>query len=360
MERNSLGLDKPASETKVCVAMSGGVDSSVAAYLLQKEGYRVFGLTMDLLEPPYAPAAPVIADAAKVAAVLGIEHRVLDLKKEFRRHVVDYFCETYLNGQTPSPCILCNRHIKLGILADEARKAGADLIVTGHYAEIKVTSDGAELHKGKDPIRDQSYFLFNISRENLQMLRCPLSAFDKTETRKIAAEAGLPVAQKSDSQDICFVAEGKYAQLIDKLRSDFENVPGNIITTDGKIIGRHKGIIHYTVGQRRGLNIGGGTVYYVIRLDAANNSVVVGTQEELFTREVRIEKLNLLCKETPPDGCFTVKLRSRQKEVPAEVFFGKDEALLRLAEDFAAAAPGQGCCIYDGTRVVGGGFIVSR
>ena len=360
MEINSLGLNKSVNDTKVCIAMSGGVDSSVAAYLLKKQGYHVFGITMDLLQSPYDPNFSAVTDAIKVANFLGIEHHILDLKKEFKTHVVDYFCQTYLNGETPSPCILCNRNIKLGILADEARKLGADLIVTGHYAQTKLTPDGVELHKGKDPIRDQSYFLFDISRENLQMLRCPLADFDKDETRKIAARAMLPVANKADSQDICFVSEGKYAELIKNLNSDFKNIPGDIVTTEGKIIGHHKGIINYTVGQRRGLNIGGGTIYYVVSINPQKNQIIVGSAEQLFTKEVRIKDLNLLCKDVPLSSDFTVKLRSRQKEVPAKIKFDGNEAVVTLYEDFAAAAPGQGCCIYDKTRVIGGGFICKR
>ncbi len=357
MELNSLGLNKTVEDTKVCIAMSGGVDSSVAAYLLKKQGYHVFGITMDLLQPPYATETSAVKDAIKIAEFLGIEHHILDLKKEFKTQVVDYFCQTYLDGETPSPCILCNRHIKLGILADEAKKFGADLIVTGHYAETKITPDGVELHKGKDPIRDQSYFLFDIKRENLQILRCPLSDFDKDETRKIAKEANLPIANKPDSQDICFVNEGKYAELIKNLNSDFENSPGDIVTIEGKIIGRHKGIINYTVGQRRGLNIGGGPIYYVVSIDPQNNQIIVGSAEQLFTKEVKIKDLNLLCKNLPLSSDFTVKLRSRQREVPARIKFTKNGASITLNEKFSAAAPGQGCCIYDGTKVVGGGFI---
>ena len=264
----SLNFDKSPAQTRVCVAMSGGVDSSAAAVLLKQQGYDVFGLTMDLLDAPYRPRSSSVADAAKVAEQIGIEHHFIDFRRLFADKVVNYFTSSYLNGETPSPCILCNRHIKLGALADKARELGADLIVTGHYAEIKSGPAGIELHRGKDLQKDQSYFLFDIERRNLEMLRCPLAGFSKEQTRQIARAAGLEVSEKSDSQDICFVAEGKYAELIKKLRPEFQNEPGDIVDTAGKIIGRHKGLVNYTVGQRRGLGIGGDIgILYVLKLE---------------------------------------------------------------------------------------------
>lgn len=361
MEPNSLGLNKSPQDTKVCVAMSGGVDSSAAVCLLLQQGYQVFGLTMDLLETPYAPAVSSIADAAKVAAQLGIEHHYLDLKKDFAQKVVSYFTSSYLQGLTPSPCIMCNKYIKLGILAEKARELGADILVTGHYADIQITDHGAELHRGKDLVRDQSYFLFAIDRTTLQMLRCPLAEFSKDQTREIARKAGLSIYKKSDSQDICFVENGKYAELISLLHPEYASQPGNIITPSGKVLGQHKGLINYTVGQRRGLGIGGGDILYVLEIDAKNNQIIVGSQTDLAQTKVLINNVNWLAEDHPEQMELMVKLRSRQNIVPASVrFLENRQAELTLKDEFFGVAPGQGCCFYQGTRVMGGGFITKN
>lgn len=360
MLKNSLGIDKAPADTKVCVAMSGGVDSSATTYLLKKEGYDVFGLTMDLLREPYCPKASSIKDAKKVADFLKIPHYFIDLKQEFADRIVKYFSDTYLQGRTPSPCIMCNKEIKLGLLADKARELGADIIVTGHYAEIRQTENGIELHKGKNPVKDQSYFLFGVEKKNLNILRCPLADYTKEQTRALAAEAGLEVAQKSDSQDICFVSDGKYAELISTLNPQIVFAPGDIVDKDGKVLGRHNGIIHYTIGQRRGLGIGGNIgILYVTGIDVNKNQVIVGPKEELKQKSVWIENINWLGEERSSDKMeLEVKLRSRQEVVPAEVeFFTNGTALVHLVDDFYGVAPGQGCCFYQGTRVLGGGFI---
>lgn len=359
MPLNSLGLNKSAAQTKVCVAMSGGVDSSAAAALLKQQGYQVFGLTMDLLRAPYCPNVLSIKDAAEVATKLEIEHHYIDFKEEFAARVVKYFTDAYLNGLTPSPCILCNRHIKLGLLADKARELGADILVTGHYAEIKITANGVELHKGEDIQKDQSYFLFDVEKRNLEMLRCPLAHYNKDQTREIAKNAGLQIYKKSDSQDICFVADGKYAELISQLNPDFKNQPGDIVDSSGKILGRHKGIINYTVGQRRGLGIGGNIgILYVLKIDAENNRIIVGHEQELKQNKVLIKNINWLGEDKPAEIELMVKLRSRQQPVPAIVKFREDNrAEVNIIGDFYGAAPGQGCCFYQETRVLGGGFI---
>lgn len=339
--------------------MSGGVDSSAAAAMLKQQGYDVFGITMDLLDAPYRPTCSSVADAAVVAAKLNIPHHFIDLKKEFAHDVVAYFTESYLNGQTPSPCIMCNKHIKLGLLANKARELAADIIVTGHYADIRLTQHGVELHRAEDLSRDQSYFLFAVSKENLQMLRCPLAAYTKNQTREIARQAGLEVYKKSDSQDICFVADGKYAELIRELRPEAKPESGDIINSSGKILGRHKGIIYYTVGQRRGLGIGGDAgILYVLKVDAVNNRIIVGSKQELLGKKLTVKDINWLGEQLPKNADLEVKLRSRQPAVAADVrFIGNNRAEITLKDEFYGIAPGQGCCFYQGTRIMGGGII---
>lgn len=355
---NSLGINKKNQDTKVCVAMSGGVDSTAAVIMLRQEGYDVFGLTMDLLQSPYAPESNSIADAGKMAEKLGIKHEYLDLKREFYEQVVQYFSKGYLEGITPSPCIMCNKNIKLGILAEEAKKRGADILVTGHYANIKLTESGVELHRAKDLIRDQSYFLFGISRENLQILRCPLAEFSKQETREIVKKAGLEIYKKADSQDICFVQNGKYVDLIKKLNPQYEPQSGDIVNTTGKVLGQHNGIINYTIGQRRGLGIGGGDILYVLRIEALKNQVIVGAYEELKSTKLLVKGVNWLASSRPQQLELEVKLRSRQNLVAAKVKFLDDEmAEVELLHDFYGVAPGQGCCFYKNSRVLGGGII---
>lgn len=355
---NSLGINKAPQDTKVCVAMSGGVDSTAAVCLLQKEGYQVFGLTMDLLQAPYAPAVSTIKDAGKIAQMLGIEHHYLNYQSLFKQQVIEPFVMSYLQGETPSPCILCNRYIKLGALAEKAKELGADVIVTGHYAKIIINHGKVELHRAHDLTRDQSYFLFAISQEHLQMLRCPLAEYSKEQTREIVRKAGLPVFQKPDSQDICFVPQGKYAELIEHFNKN-SSTPGNIVHIDGRILGQHKGLINYTVGQRKGLGIGGNEgILYVLALDTLHNQLIVGPHESLLKTEVLIRDVNWLGEERNEKIEVQVKLRSRQNLVAAEVCFLPDNyAKVCLKDKFYGVAPGQGCCFYDGDRVVGGGFI---
>lgn len=359
MHLNNLNPNKSPQQTRVCVAMSGGVDSSAAAALLKQEGYNVFGLTMDLLQAPYLPNVSSVKDAAVVADKLGIEHHFIDLKNAFAEHVINYFTSDYLSGRTPSPCIKCNRHIKLGLLADKARELGADILVTGHYAETLISPNGVELHKSQNIKKDQSYFLFDIEKKNLEMLRCPLASLSKDQTREIAKNAGLTIFDKTDSQDICFVFDGKYAELIAKLKPEYKNISGNIVDSSGKILGQHKGLINYTVGQRKGLGIGGNIgILYVLKLDVPNNQLIVGPQEELKQNTVYINDVNWLGEEKPESIQVDVKLRSRSPAVPAVVnFLADNKAEVNIIGDFYGAAPGQGCCFYLDTRVLGGGFI---
>ena len=309
--------------------------------MLKKEGYDVFGITMDLLTPPYRPEHSSVADAAKVADKLGIPHCFLDLREKFAREVVDYFADSYLHGLTPSPCIMCNRHIKLGALADKARSLGADVIVTGHYADIRLTSRGVELHRAEDLRRDQSYFLFAVDKHTLQMLRCPLASYTKAQTRAIARDAGLEVSQKPDSQDICFVADGNYASLINQLRPEAKPAPGDIVDTAGRVLGRHNGIIRYTVGQRRGLGIGGsGGVLYVLKIDAGNNRIIVGSKEELLCRSLRIKDVNWLGEEQRRQAELTVKLRSRRQPFLQRLSFLRTAGpKSRCTKSFTASRP---------------------
>ncbi|MDR1026786.1 MAG: tRNA 2-thiouridine(34) synthase MnmA [Lactobacillus sp.] len=347
------------NKTKVCVAMSGGVDSSATAYMLKKEGYDVFGITMDLLDTPYKPELSSIQDAKLVADKIGIPHHFLDLRKDFYQYVVKYFSDSYLEGLTPSPCIMCNREIKLGILARKAIDLGADLIVTGHYADLRETPNGIELHRAKDLTRDQSYFLFAIEKDILQRLRCPLANYTKEQTRAIAAEIGLDIHKKSDSQDICFVSEGKYVELINKINPNLVLKQGDIVNKEGKVLGKHNGIINYTIGQRKGLGIGGGDPLYVCGIDAKNNQVIVGDKDDLFKNKLLINEINWLGEDKPKEINLKVKLRSRQNLIDAKVtFLDNNMAEVSLKEPFAGIAPGQGCCFYQDTHVLGGGFII--
>ena len=353
-----LFLDKKPEQTRVCVAMSGGVDSTAAVILLKNAGYQVFGLTMRLLKEPYLGNSESVNDAGKVAQKLGIDHQYLDFSDEFRHKVVDYFAESYIKGLTPTPCVLCNRHIKLGLLAEQALLNGADVIVTGHYADVQKVNGQIELHRAKDLVRDQSYFLFDVDKKFLNLLRCPLAQFSKNETRQIVKDAGVEIFDKPDSQDICFVQNGKYADLIAKLKPDYLCSKGDIVNREGKVLGQHNGIINYTIGQRRGLGIGGGTIYYVLKIDALKNQVVVGTYDELKCKDVFINQVNWLGDERPKVLSCEVKLRSRQNLVKAEVEFLDDaKACVHLLDDFYGAAAGQGCCFYLNNRVLGGGFI---
>ena len=364
---NSLQIDKPAGDTRVVVAMSGGVDSSVTAAMLADEGYDVIGVTMQLYDhgeaidrPGTCCAGRDIYDARRVADAIGIPHYVLDFETNFQDSVIDDFVETYLAGETPIPCVRCNETVKFRDLLGKARGLDADALITGHYARWQMGPDGAELHRGADHNRDQSYFLFATTREQLGYLRFPLGGMDKTETREIARRFGLTVATKADSQDICFVPMGKYSDVIDKLRPGAAE-PGEIVDLGGKVLGAHDGIIHYTIGQRRGLGIGGGPPLYVVRLEPEARRVVVGPPEALLKDRLQIRGVNWLGAgdAVPQDGVeVSVKLRSTQPAVGATVS-GRDgrtaEVVLHNAQ--AGVAPGQACVFYDGERLLGGGWI---
>jgi tRNA-specific 2-thiouridylase len=368
---NSLGFAKPAAETRVVVAMSGGVDSSVAAAMLAAEGYDVVGVTLQLYDHGAALAKKGaccagldIHDARRVANELNFPHYVLDYENTFREAVIDEFADSYLAGATPVPCIRCNERVKFKDLLETARDLGADCMATGHYIRRQTGPLGAELHAAADAGRDQSYFLFSTTREQLEFLRFPLGHLaSKAETRALAARFGLAVADKPDSQDICFVPNGDYAAVIEKLRPGAAD-PGEIVDQAGRVLGRHRGVIHYTVGQRRGLGIGGlGDPLYVVRLDPERRQVVVGPKAALATRIVPLREVNWL-----GDGSFDavperrIAARVRSTRPPREAILrptGPDTAEVELLAPEEGVAPGQACVFYapEGSRVLGGGWI---
>ncbi|HMI95582.1 MAG TPA: tRNA 2-thiouridine(34) synthase MnmA [Micropepsaceae bacterium] len=364
---NSLGFMKPPKETRVVAAMSGGVDSSVVAGLLASEGYDVVGVTLQLYDHGAAArkkgaccAGQDIHDAKRVAERLGIAHYVLDYEERFRRAVMDDFAQTYARGETPIPCVRCNERVKFGDLLTLARELGADALATGHYVRRMSGPSGPELHRAQDDARDQSYFLFATTREQLATLRFPLGDLPKAKVRDIAAELGLRNANKPDSQDICFVPQGRYGDVIKRLRPDAVQ-PGEIVDLDGRVLGTHPGIIHFTVGQRKGLGLAGNDEpLFVLRLDARARQVVVGPREQLRTRKIRLAHVNWLSDGAAESVACRVKVRSTRGATPARVSpLGANEAEVELIEGEDAVAPGQACVFYEenGTRVLGGGWI---
>jgi tRNA-specific 2-thiouridylase len=364
---NSLGLVKAPGETRLVVAMSGGVDSSVTAALLAEAGYDVVGVTLQLYDHGAAVrktgaccAGQDIYDARRVAERLGVAHYVLDYEARFRAAVMDDFAESYARGETPIPCVRCNQRIKFRDLLETARDLGADALATGHYVARRNGPTGTELHRAADGERDQSYFLFATTPEQLAFLRFPLGDLPKAEVRAHAQRLGLGVADKPDSQDICFVPSGSYARVVEAMRPGAAE-PGDIVDLEGRVLGRHAGIIHYTIGQRRGLGVGGTPEpLYVVDLDAYARRVVVGPREALARDRVRVARVNWL-DAVPRDGerrAVQVKLRSAQEPAPARVFAGPDgtaEVVLKAPQH--GIAPGQAAVFYDGTRLLGGGWI---
>lgn len=367
---NSLGFAKPPSETRVVVAMSGGVDSSVVAAQLAEEGYDVVGVTLQLYDHGAALAKKGaccagrdIHDAARVAETMGFPHYVLDYENTFREAVIEEFADAYLAGATPVPCIRCNERVKFKDLLTTAKDLNADCMATGHYIQRKVGA-GPELHMATDPNRDQSYFLFSTTPEQLGYLRFPLGHLaSKAETRALAAKYGLAVADKPDSQDICFVPNGNYAAVIEKLRPGSAD-PGDIVDLEGRVLGQHRGVIHYTIGQRKGLGIGGlGDPLYVVRLDPALRQVVVGPKQALSTRTIPLREINWLGDApftSQPEWHLNVKVRSTRPPRPAVIRPLSDtEAMVELLDPEDGVSPGQACVFYapEGGRVFGGGWI---
>lgn len=361
-----LGLGKAPKDTRVVVAMSGGVDSSVTAALMAEAGYDVVGVTLQLYDHGMAVqkkgaccAGQDIYDARRVSDSLGIPHYVLDYESRFKQQVMDDFADSYLRGETPIPCVRCNQTVKFKDLLGTAKDLGAEAMVTGHYVRRMQGADGAELHRAADPAKDQSYFLFATTRAQLDFLRFPLGGMDKAETRRHAERFNLPVADKPDSQDICFVPNGSYAQVVERLRPGACD-PGKIVHLNGEVLGAHDGIINFTVGQRRGLGVAAGEPLYVVKIDADTKSVIVGPKEALLCPEIGVSELNWLAS-TPLNEVarpVQVKVRSTTQPVPATIFMNGDRARVRFDAPQPGVAPGQACVVYDGNRVLGGGWIV--
>jgi tRNA-specific 2-thiouridylase len=368
---NSLGLPKPPAETRVVVAMSGGVDSSVVAAMLKDEGYDVVGVTLQLYDHGAALArkgaccaGQDIHDARRVAETMGFPHYVLDYENMFREAVIEEFADAYLAGATPVPCIRCNERVKFKDLLATAKELDADCMATGHYIRRLDGPAGPELHCAADPNRDQSYFLFSTTPEQLAFLRFPLGGLaSKAETRALAAKYGLRVADKPDSQDICFVPNGDYASVIEKLRPGAAD-PGEIVDMAGNVLGEHRGVIHYTIGQRKGLGIGGlGDPLYVVKLDPGTRRVTVGPKEALATRSVPVREINWLG-DAPfasrPEWHVSVRIRSTRPPRPAILRpLSATTATVELLDPESGVSPGQACVFYEtgGSRILGGGWI---
>ena len=352
--------------SRAIVAMSGGVDSSVVAALLKAEGHETIGVTLQLYDqgrtatrPGACCAGADIRDARRVAAMLDIPHYVLDYKERFRTSVLEAFADSYLGGETPVPCVLCNQGVKFSDLLTTVRELGGDCLATGHYVRRIEGHEGPELHCGAETGRDQSYFLFRTTRRQLQDLRFPLGGMTKDEVRASARRFGLPVSAKPDSQDICFVPRGRYTQIVDRLRPGAMEA-GTIVDLSGRVLGHHDGIAHYTVGQRRRLGIATGEPLFVISLDPERRQVVVGPREALGSSSLAMRDVNWIgAGELPQNGLAChVQLRSRQERLPARVLpLVDNRARVELARPAEAIAPGQACVMYDGSRLLGGGWI---
>lgn len=359
----SLGLNKPVSETKVVVAMSGGVDSSVTAALLAEAGYEVIGITLQLYDHGLALmkkgaccAGQDIYDARRVADKLGFAHYVLDYESRFKESVIDDFADTYLRGATPIPCVRCNQKVKFHDLLKTAQELGADCMATGHYVRRVETPHGAELHRAAEQARDQSYFLFATTQSQLDYVRFPIGDMPKPDVRSHAERLGLEIAQKPDSQDICFVPNGDYAKVVARVRPE-AIAPGDIIDTDGQTLGQHDGIIHYTVGQRRGLPGGGTEPRYVVGLDAPTQRVIIGPKAALARNHVTLNDCNWLVDFPGTELECLVKLRSLAPAVPCTVTRTETGATIHLHEAQFGVSPGQAAVFYHGSRVLGGGWI---
>ncbi len=364
---NSLGINKPKKETKVVVAMSGGVDSSVVAALMKQEGYDVTGITLKLYddakqskEGRQCCAGQDIMDAKRVAEKINISHEILYYQKKFKSEVIDSFIESYVAGETPIPCVQCNQTVKFRDLFKYAKDLKADALITGHYVSRIQKNGHANMYRAKDHSRDQSYFLFNTTQDQLNFLRFPLGEIEKSETRLIAKKLNLNVANKPDSQDICFVPNGDYSSVIKKFRPEsFKK--GKIIDLKGKIIGEHDGIINFTIGQRKGIKISSEKPLYVINLDAEKNTVIVGSKQNLEVKEIHLRALNILGKKNDFDRIVNIKVRSTGRLLKSNINFANNSAKVTILDKETGISPGQACVFYSkdetGDKVLGGGWI---
>ena len=364
---NSLGIKKLPKDTKIVVAMSGGVDSSVVAGIMKKEGYNVIGITLKLYDDNNQPkkrrqccAGRDILDAKRVSEQLNIKHEILFYQKKFKTEVVDSFIDSYVSGETPIPCVQCNQTVKFRDLFKYAKNINADALVTGHYVTRIQNKDKANLYRAKDSNRDQSYFLFGTSQEQLDYLRFPLGQLEKNETRKIASKLNLNVADKPDSQDICFVPNGDYSSVIKKFRPESFK-PGDILDIQGKKLGIHEGIINYTVGQRKGIKIAYSEPLYVVNINAKNNTITVGPKEFLIIKKIKLRDINVLGSEKDFKDFITIKVRSTGNLLKAKLTLNGNQGGVEIIDAEAGISPGQACVFYSkddhGDKVLGGGWI---
>mgnify|MGYP001487679572 CR=1 FL=1 len=364
---NSLGINKPKKETKIVVAMSGGVDSSVVAALMKEEGYDVTGITLKLYddmkqskEGRQCCAGQDILDAKRVSENININHKILFYQKKFKSEVIDSFVDSYAAGETPIPCVQCNQTVKFRDLFKYAKDLKADALITGHYVSRVQLNGHASMYRAKDQSRDQSYFLFSTTQEQLDYLRFPLGEIDKSETRLIAERLKLNVANKPDSQDICFVPNGDYASVIKKFRPESFK-PGKILDLQGNEIGQHEGIINYTIGQRKGIKIASNIPLYVVNIDAEKNIIYVGSKECLEVKKISLRNLNILGSKKEFHKIVNIKVRSTGRLLKAKINFLENFADVEILEKETGISPGQACVFYSkdrfGDKLLGGGWI---